>query len=327
MANMKFVVVKGETGYDMTSLVESVVWSGRRGSAARSLKITLLDDEGYKHDRSGIDCEKGHQCAFYWKGQELFRGIIMNHSYSRKKLTVIAYDAGIYLSNNKDTFNYSNKTATQIFNDCMARLNMDIGTVANTAYVIPELPKPKTSYFDVICDALSLTYKSTGARFYPLAMGGKISLLARREETLKWVIETGQNLIDFTYSKSIENTRTRIRLLTEEGTVLAEKVNNTLEDAIGTFQEVDTPDDTLNAAQLDDLAASMLEEKGAPVQSFQVKALGIPDVYSGKCVYITVKELGVARTFFLDEDTHTFKGEYHSMKLKLNFTVDIATIE
>lgn len=322
-----FVVIKDTKGYDMSNLVESVVWSGRRGSAARSVKVVLLDDDGYGHDRSGIDCEQGHQCAFYWNEEELFRGIIMSHSYSRKKLTVTAYDAGIYLANNKDTFSYTNKTASQIFQDCMSRLQMDVGTVADTKYVIPELPKPKTSFFDVICDALSLTYKATGQRFYPLAMQGKISLLERKKETLQWVIEPGANLSDFTYSKSIENIKTRIRLLSEKGQVLAEKVNDTLEEAIGTFQEVDSAKDTLNAAQLKELVDSMLEEKGAPVQKFSVTTLGIPDVYSGKCVYIKVPELKISRTFFIDEDSHTFKGNYHSMKLTLNFIKNIATIE
>ncbi|MCC8136399.1 MAG: hypothetical protein LIO40_07030 [Ruminococcus sp.] len=45
-------------GTEVSQLVESISWSGRRGSPARTLKITLLDDDGYRHSRSGIDVDE-----------------------------------------------------------------------------------------------------------------------------------------------------------------------------------------------------------------------------------------------------------------------------
>lgn len=327
MAKMLFIVKKDNITYDMTNLVSSVTWSGRRGSAARNLNISLIDDPGYQHDRSGIDCEQGHQCGFYWEDQELFQGIIMKTSHNNKKMTVNAYDAGIYLSNNKDTFNYSNMTATQIFQDCMSRLGLAVEQAADTGYVIAELPKPKTTYWDVICDALSTTYKSTGKRFYVVCMKGKFSLIERKAQTLQWVLETGGNIIDYSYSKSIENTRTRIRLLGENDTILAEKSNAELEQKIGVFQEIDSPKDTMNEAQLDELANSMLEEKGHPVQNISLNAAGIPDAYSGKCVYVQIKDMGIERTFYIDSDSHTFDQNKHTMNLTLNYNANIASIE
>ncbi len=318
------LLVKNGKTYDISNLVEYVTWGGRKGAAARNLKVRLLDADEYGHDRADIDIEEGQHCIFYWKGAELFRGIILEQEQSnRKRMPINAYDNGIYFSNNKDTFNYSNKTASEIFIDCCNRFQIPYGEVAETSHVIPELPKPKTTPYDVICDALSQTYKATGNRFYPLSMEGKMHLLRRRENVLQWVIESGVNLSTYSLKKSITKTKTRIKLLSKEDTVLAQKSNPDLESRIGIFQEVITPDDSLNAAQLNELASSMLDEKGKAEKTLTLSGLGIPEVYSGIGVYIIIKELNISSTWYVDQDMHTFRGKNHTMSLTLNHANDI----
>lgn len=323
MGKIKFLVFKDGATYDMSELVGKVTWGGRKGSAARYVTVTLLDDDGWKHARSGIDVTRGNQCAFYWEGKELFRGILMQQKQSEKKtMSVKAYDNGIYLSNNKDTFNYTNKKASEIFVDICNRFQLPYTTVADTVYVIPELPKPKTTAFDAILDALSLTFKATGIRYYVISSGGNLSLIRRRENLLQWVIETGVNLESYDYSVSIEKIKTRIKLLSKEDTVVAEAANAELEKLIGVFQDIDKPDDNMEQANITDMVKAMLDEQSLPDKSLSISALGLPDVISGVGVFVTIKELGISKSFYIDEDTHTFEGNHHMMKLKLNLATD-----
>lgn len=323
MGKIKFLVFKDGATYDMSKLVGKVTWGGRKGSAARYVTVTLLDDDGWKHARSGIDVTRGNQCAFYWEGKELFRGILMQQKQSEKKtMSVKAYDNGIYLSNNKDTFNYTNKKASEIFVDICNRFQLPYTTVADTVYVIPELPKPKTTAFDAILDALSLTFKATGIRYYVISSGGNLSLIRRRENLLQWVIETGVNLESYDYSVSIEKIKTRIKLLSKEDTVVAEAANAELEKLIGVFQDIDKPDDNMEQANITDMVKAMLDEQSLPDKSLSISALGLPDVISGIGVFVTIKELGISKSFYIDEDTHTFEGNHHMMKLKLNLATD-----
>ena len=126
--------------------------------------------------------------CFYEGGKELFRGIITSHKQSNsKKLVVKAYDNAYYLANNKDSFCYTNKTATDIFNDCMSRLGMT-GNAVNTGYVIPELPKAKTTYYDVMLDALSTTYKATGETILYFFRKWHDLFKKRVENAMQWVI-------------------------------------------------------------------------------------------------------------------------------------------
>lgn len=325
---ISLIIIKGEQGYDVTQLVETIKWKGRKGSSARTLTATLIDDDGYKHARSGIDVEKGHQCLFNYNGKELFRGIIMTQTQTnRKKLQFTAYDNGIYLANNKDTFTYENKTASDVFRDCCTRFGLPMGEVAKCSYKIPELTKSKTTAFDAIADALSLDFDATGIRHYVASSKGKLSLLTRRENIMQWVIEVGQNITTYSYTRSIEDIKTRVKMVSKEGTTVAEKKNAALEKRIGVFQEIDQPDESLTTAQVNDLIASILEEKSTPERTLNVEAVGIAEVISGIGVYIIIPELGLSRTFYVDEDTHTFKDNMHTMTLKLNYANDLAKEE
>ena len=322
---ISLIIVKGKQGYDVTQLVEQVQWKGRKGSSSRTISVTLIDDDGYKHARSGIDVEQGVQCLFRYNDKELFRGIIMTQTQSnRKRLTFTAYDNGIYLANNKDTFTYENKTASEVFRDCCTRFGLPIGEVAKCTYRIPELTKPKTTAFDAITDALSLDFDATGIRHYVASDKGKISLLTRRENIMQWVIEVGQNLATYSYTRSIEDIKTRVKMVSKEGTTLAEKSNSALEAKIGVFQEIEQPDESLTTAQINDLISSILDEKSTPERTLNVEAVGIPEVISGIGVYIIIPELDLSRTFYVDEDIHTFRDNLHTMSLKLNYANDLS---
>lgn len=46
MAKIQLLVVKDKKTIDMTNLVQSVRWSGRKGSSARTITVTMIDDDG-----------------------------------------------------------------------------------------------------------------------------------------------------------------------------------------------------------------------------------------------------------------------------------------
>ena len=324
MKGMNLIVIKSGQSLDMTQLIEKVEWRGRKGSSARTLDVTLIDDDGYRHARSGIDVEQGCQCIFSYDGKELFRGMFMFQKQGKqKRMELTAYDSGIYLANNKDTFVYEGKTASDIFRDCCNRYGIPMGEVAACSYVIPELTKSKTTAFDAILDALSLEYDATGIRHYVSSDKGKLSLLTRRENILQWVIETGQNLTGYDYSRSIEDIRTRVKMVTNDGTSVAEASDAALESKFGIFQEVMVPDENLTEAEINDLVKSVLAEKSASKRTVDLECLGIPDVISGLGVFVIIPELGINRTFYVDEDTHVFEGEKHTMRLSMTVANDL----
>lgn len=316
MSDIGLILYRDGKTYDISELVENIKWKGRKGSAARSVSISLLDSKNVK---SGIDVTKGHQLIFSYKGKELFRGMIMSQQQSESfKMPITAYDNGIYLANNKDTFVYENKTVHDIFIDVCKRFGIKYSDAAKTSYKIPELTKSKTTAWDAILDAISQDFKATGTKYYVNSSKGVLSLVKRRENILQWVLETGGNIMSYTYKRSIEDIKTRLKILSDEDKVYAVKKNTELEKKIGIFQDIEKKDDDLSEAKLQEHIKETLKEISTPEISLNVEALGIPEVISGVGVYVIIDELGIKRTFYVDEDTHTFKGGSHTMNLTLN---------
>lgn len=324
MAKIQLLIVQNKKTTDMTALVKSVHWRGRKGSSARTLTVTMIDDDGYKHARSGIDVEDGNQCIFLVDGKERFRGILLNQNQGNKKnLKFTAYDNGIYLANNKDTFVYKNKTADQVFSDVCSRFGIPTGEVAKCSYKIPEFTKSKTTGQDAVLDALSLDYKATGTRHFISSDKGKLSLLQRKDQVISFVVDGDANLYGYSYTKSIESIKTRVKMISKEGTTLAEKSNSSLEQKIGIFQEIQQPDESLTKAQVKDLVGSVLDTLDDPEETLTLNILGDPDVISGKAILVKIPHLDISRAYYVDSDDHTFEDNMHTMSLTLTTAAEI----
>lgn len=310
-------------GTDITELCSQVRWKGRKGSSSRSLSVKLIDDDKEGHARSGINIEDGHKCALYDNGKELFQGIIMNSVQTEKKvLSFTAYDNGIYLANNKDTYVYSDKTADEVFRDVCQRLGLAVGTVEKCSHRIPELTKSHTTAWDAIADALSLDYDNTGTRHYVMSDKGKLSLITRKKNILQYVLSSEENILSYSFNKSIEKTKTRIVMLSDENKALATARNTGLENKIGIFQDVDKPDETLNQAQIQQLANSKLKEQGRIEKTINADILGNTEIVSGVGVFVQIPHLSISGTYYVDEDTHTWDGDSYKLSVKLNYTFD-----
>ena len=324
MARIQLLVVKDKKTIDMTNLVKSVRWSGRKGSSARTITVATIDDDGYRHARSGIDVADGNQCVFLVDGKERFRGILMNQNQGdNKQLKFKAYDNGIYLANNKDTFVYKNKTADQVFSDVCSRFGIPTGEVAKCSYKIPEFTKSKTTGQDAVLDALSLDYKATGTRHFISSDKGKLSLLQRKDQVISFVVDGDANLYGYSYTKSIESIKTRVKMISKEGTTLAEKSNSSLEQKIGIFQEIQQPDESLTKAQVKDLVGSVLDTLDDPEETLTLNILGDPDVISGKAILVKIPHLDISRAYYVDSDDHTFEDNMHTMSLTLTTAAEI----
>ncbi len=152
---------------------------------------------------------------------------------------------------------------------------------------------------------------------------GKLYLKKRLENVLKWVLETGVNISSYEYEQSLEDVKTRIKLLSSEGTVLAQEADTDLESKIGIFQDAETTDESYTDAQINELAQTLLAEEKQPGRTLTLSnVIGIPDVISGVGVFVNIPHLDLNKTFYVDEDTHTFEGEMHTMTLTLNMTAE-----
>lgn len=318
MNDIKLLVGKGSKFSDGTMLVQKAVLSGRRGDAPRTLSVTLDDSE--QHSRLKVNCGQGQAVYFYVGGKEIFRGLLMTDGRGNSRsLTLKAYDNCIYLCNNKGSFSYKKKTATFIFKDCLKKLGLKLGTAVETQFVIGELVKKATTYWDVIQDALSQTYKSTGIRYYVSSSKGKISLKKRTVPASMPILDLGSNIQTYDMQRSIYNTRTRLTLTTSKGGNKGSYVNSNLEKVIGKFADMESVDEKITATEIKQRIQVFKMETSAVSQELKVKATGNIKCVSGACVYMSIPTVSIKRRMYIEEDTHTFENGHHVMDLKLSF--------
>ena len=302
--------------FDATEATSSVKWSGKNESASRSVTVTMLNDRT-RNANFKLSPEEGWHCILYDE-KEIFQGIITKISESRgNSMTVTAYDLGIYLSNNKDTFVYEGYTLSEIFIDVCSRYGVPYDSVCSSSACIESIVKKNSTAYDVLTTAMEEEYKATGIKHSVVASKGKLSLIERKEHLVEWMIESGRNISAYTYTRSIEKIKTRVKLYSKDNVAVAEEANTALETKIGVFQDSQSTNDDASEGEIYELAKSLLDEQGKPSVSLSVTADGNSELISGRCVYCILKPLDIAASYYIDSDTHTFSGGRHQMSLTL----------
>ena len=146
-------------------------------------------------------------------GKEVFYRFIFRMKRDRSNIvTITAYDQIRYLKN-KDTLVYENKTADGVVALIGEKYGFNIGTLANTVWVIALRVEDNVSLLDMISNALDQTLQNTGDLYILHDDFGKLNLSFLGDMYVPIMIdaETGQN---YDYESSIdENTYNRIKLV------------------------------------------------------------------------------------------------------------------
>lgn len=318
MNNLTFRMGRDGALHDYSQVFTKLTFSGRKGAAPRSIDMTIADVESLAN--ANINCGEGQTCYLYLDGNEFFRGLLMTDGRNSKNtIPIKAYDDCVRLCNNKDSFSYKDKTAEYIFKDCVKKLGLLLGGSVGTGHKISELIKKGTTYWDVIQDALSQTYKSTGVRYYVYAQKGKIYLKKRTVSKTMPVLSQATNIESYDFNRSIYDTRTRLQLTTSKGTKKGSTVISSLEKKIGKFQDVETVDEDIKNSEIKQRINVFKWEKGIVKKTLKVTATGDISCVSGACVYVEIPEIGAKRMMYIDEDSHTFQNGKHTMTLTLSY--------
>ncbi len=297
--------------------ISSLNWNGRKGAAGRSLSAILHPN--YPNIENNIDVSDGVKCVVYDDKKEIFRGIVISNEMGKdKSVNITARDNLIYFANNDDTFNYINKTASEVFKDLCNRFEIAYKEVYDTGYVIPKISLEKGTLWDCMLEALQETYKATGIRYYIDSKEGLVRLLKRKNNTKVWQIAVGENLSDYSYSKSIGGIVTRLKIISSNGTVSSFEKDDELEKKVGIFQKIIKKNESLNVGLVTGETKVSLKNFSKPTEQLNITAVGNSDIVSGCIVRLKIPELKIDRDYYVDEDNHEYQGDLHTMSLTLN---------
>ncbi|MFB9328608.1 hypothetical protein ACFFSY_21955 [Paenibacillus aurantiacus] len=319
------IVYEGkEDSVYLDDIVKSVRWSGDISQPSRKLSVNLANTSNGR-DRL-IEIEKGRGMMLLLDKKELFRGVIFADSIdSDGQMSITAYDENIYLSKNKDTRIFRNMTASAIIKKLCGEFSIPAGDIEDTGYVLPkQIFRDKTLY-DMMTTALNESAKQNGLRFYLASRQGKLMLLARKKQEKIWMLENGTNLLSASYSQSIEQMRTQIKVMGGDPKKKAQSA--TAKDAelirrFGLMQHLEKPEQEMTKSQLEQRAKQLLKDMGTIEDEAKIDCIGIAEVTAGVVVAVQEGMTGIEGAYYVATDEHTFEGGVHKMSLTLSASDD-----
>ena len=257
-------------------------------------------------------------------GKNVFFGFVFSKKRDKDQIiSVTAYDQLRYL-NNKDTYVYENKTASQLIKMLAADFSLNLGTIEDTGFVIASRVEDNTSLFDMIENALDLTLQNSKEMFVLYDDFGKLTL---KNISSMYVGEPGAYLMideetgeDFEYTSSIDSdTYNKVKLTYDNDETGKREVYISQDSSNinkwGVLQFYDTLSKGENGAAKADALLSLYNKK---TRNLTIKkALGDVRVRAGSMVVINLAlgDVNLKNFMLVEKVTHTFKLDEHFMEL------------
>lgn len=293
-------------------------------NSAACMRLTVYRDE--------ITPEKGEFIAFRLDGvHDFFYGTIEETSKSKDKVELTCYDQMYFLANNTYTTSYGTLKADELIVrmcDDFGFTQVDPPTVADTEYPIKNVILQNRNLLDVLVDALNITYRNTGKKFYIYDYFNNLCLdSGDNDETLKvnTCIITPETCEDYSYKESLDGFYNRITVETkEENQADRKKVVAEDTDSIARFGLREYYSQVDDGENIDNVAKTLLEDKDYLKYKMSISGqIGDPRVVGGSSVYVDfygeryrVREY-IRGWFRVDSATHHFENATHTMDLEL----------
>lgn len=261
--------------------------------------------------------EEGDACRFSVDGTPMFYGFIFekSRSGSDKKIKVIVYDQLYYL-NNKDYFQYENKTATEVIRMLAKDFGLNVGQLDDTSKRISRTEDNK-SLFDIIQTALDETTKATTQMYVLYDAAGKLTLTNISRMKLGLLVSE-DTAGDYEYKSSIaSDTYNKIRVFSEGSVPVTAKSNSSIKQW-GVLQCVEKVDGS--SVNLNEMATSLLKLYNVKTRTLSIKnVLGDTRVRAGTLliVVLDLDDLNISNFMLVEAVKHSFYDGQHLMELKL----------
>lgn len=298
---------------------EGIEWTTERRSAPGKLTFDVINDGNF-------DFTEGSAVRLTVDGDNVFYGFVFKQKRQKDQvITVTAYDQLRYLQN-KDTYVYENKTASQLVKMIAEDFSLNVGTIESTAFVIESGVEENTSLFDIIENALDQELTNKKEMFVLYDDFGKLTLknissmyVGSNGEYLCIDSETGE---EYEYTSSIDDdTYNQVKLTYDNEDTGKREIYMTKDSSNinkwGILQYFDTLQEGENGQSKADALLSLYNSK---TRNLKVTgAWGDNRVRAGSLLVVDL-DLGdttVKNFMMVEKVTHKYTLDEHTMDLTL----------
>lgn len=290
----------------------TVDWE-RKGSPGK-LSFEIARDEQMK-------IREGDGVRLQIDGKDFFFGFVFTKKYNKgDKVAVTVYDQLRYFKN-KDTYVYTNKTASDVIRMVATDFQLRTGLITETGYIIKSRVEQDTTLFDIAQNALDETLRNNKKLYVLYDDCGALTLQDIEAMRLPLLLD-GDTVGDFDYQSTIDNeTYNQIKVVYEDSDNGARKVYVAKDSANinkwGVLQLTDKVETAATGAQK---ANALLGLYDMERRTLSVKdVLGDTRVRAGFSIVVKLDlgDVSVQNYMMVENAKHTFTNNQHLMDLKL----------
>lgn len=318
--NYKLLIYNAESNtiYDYAPITEKITHTTNRNGSAGKLTFSYLQEKP-------INLTEGAKVQFYADGKEIFLGFVFVSEQDRwGVISVTAYDQLRYLKS-AASYSIEGKKLNEIIQQIATDMQLQIGTLEDTGYIIPTLTKESTECLDIIEYGLMLTQYNTGKTFVFFDDFGKLSLKEAKNMRSDILIGNGSIITDYTYKSDIDSdTYNQVKLVrpnkeTGQGDTYNFSDSTTIK-KWGLLQKYVKVDENLNEAQINEQGNIMMAYYDRVLKTISIDGVGgVPGLRAGAMAMFKIKdvpELTGGLFLLLDKVKHTFSNGEHTMSLE-----------
>ncbi|HBF3304990.1 TPA: NlpC/P60 family protein [Clostridioides difficile] len=313
--DVRLVIAHWEDFYEPVVL-DNITWEIERRGSPSKLEFTIVMDDILQF------CE-GNSVRLYYKGIGIFYGYIFQKKRDKENhIKIVAYDQLRYFKN-KDTYVYSNKTASELVKMLAKDFNLKYNVIEDTKYKISRVEENKT-LFDMILTALDDTLREKKEMYTLYDDFGRITL--KNVASMKLDTVMNNDVIeDFDYNSSIDSdTYTKIKLVRDNEESGKRDVYIAQDSAHmrswGILQMFDTVDKNMSEAEIKQKCDILLKLYNKKTKSLSLKnVLGDIRVRAGCLVpvFLNLGDIELQNYMLVEKVKHTFENNSHFMDLTL----------
>jgi len=318
---IKLLLQHGSQVYDATPILEGgVEWYASILGKAGRLKFKVVRD-------GIVNFVEGDKVTLYVNGMSRFSGFVMTKERTGEQIiSVTAYDQMFYLTRNKATYVFVNKSAKEVIQTIGADYGLTVGQISDSGWKMPQRIEEGETLVDIILSALEICGQATGKEYFLYDQAGALVVKERGELVTDAVLRCDGGISDYTYRTDISrDTYNAVQLYhagrkeTERKAYLAEKADKVKE--WGRLQYYKRVAYTLNEAQLRELAENILQEKSRVVKKLVVENInGEMLLTAGNSIWLEIPdlaEISLTGMALIEGCTHVFEDGEHRMRLEI----------
>lgn len=291
---------------------DEITWSTERKGVPGKLTFKVFKDKNLK-------VGMGDPIRFKYGDNKIFFGFIFTKSENKDNtISITAYDQLRYLKN-KDSYIYTNKTASNVIQTIVNDFNLNAGEIADTKYKIAKKSENNKTLFDIILNALDDTMLNTNELYVLYDDFSKLTLKNIRDMKADILIDD-ETVQDYEYNVTIDNeVYNQIKLIFENSETKQRSIYMTKSteniNKWGVLQYYGTLNEGENGKSKAD---SLLKFYNKEAKTLKIKgAFGEPSIRAGTLLVFNFNfsDTKLLSYMLCEKVTHHFKDGEHTMDL------------